>query len=103
MKISKILILLLISKIYVQDIPSMEYNEWVVLQNNNIWIGYSEYKNFPWVKSKIIINSNIDKIANILKDQSNYKKIFDRVIISEVFDDVVYIFALSSDGFNKII
>ena len=74
-----------------QDIPPIDFNKWEVLQDNNIWIGYSDYNDFPWVRSKTIIDYNINKIANILKNQSNYKNIFDRVIISEVINDVVYI------------
>ena len=74
-----------------QDIPPIDFNKWEVLQDNNIWIGYSDYNDFPWVKSKTIIDYNINKIANILKNQSNYKNIFDRVIISEVLNEVVYI------------
>ena len=87
----KYIIILLINIVYMQKIPPIQYNEWTVIQNNNIWIGYSDYNNFPWVKSKIILDFNINKIANILKDQSNYRNIFERVILSEVIDDVVYI------------
>ena len=52
-------------------IPPKDYNEWIVLQNNDIWIGYTE-TNFPWCQSKMIFNNSIEEIT-ITQTNSKFK------------------------------
>ena len=75
-----------------QIIPPYQFSDWEVLQDEEIWVGWSNYKGFNWGKAKLIFNSSIDEISAILENRKNYTNIFKRMIKCEENDDgVVYI------------
>ena len=75
-----------------QTIPPYEYSDWEVLQDKDIWVGWSNYKEFNWGKAKITFDYSMGQISSILEDHKNYTKIFKRITKSEVNEDgVVYV------------
>ena len=72
-------------------IPSKDYNEWIVLQNNGIWIGYAE-TDYPWCQTKMRFDNSIDEILAIVEDVNNYYQIFDSIVYSILDEnDIVHV------------
>ena len=77
---------------FTQTIPSYEYSDWNVLQDQDIWIGWTNYKDFDWGKARITFDYSSDQVSSVLDDHANYTNIFKRMIKCEVNKDgVVYI------------
>ena len=75
-----------------QVIPPNDHQNWNVLQDDQIWVGWTDYSGFPWGKSKAVLPFSLEEIARILEDKGNYSEVFERVTIShELGDNVVYI------------
>lgn len=73
------------------EIPSKDYNDWIVLQNNDIWIGYTE-TDYPWCKTKMIFNNSVDEILAIVEDVNNYYIFFDSIVYSTLDEnDIVHV------------
>ncbi len=90
--INKIIFFIIFNLGFMQIIPNYEHKEWEILVNNDIWIGWTDYKKFDWVRSKIILNNSIDDVLSVLDDHKNYKKTFEKIIKCEVNgDNYVYI------------
>jgi len=63
------------------EMPSKEFDQWNLLQDDEIWIGYVE-TNFPWCKASISLPYTLDEILLIVEDVAGYKKILDSVVYS---------------------
>ena len=63
------------------EMPSKEFDQWNLLQDDEIWIGYVE-TNFPWCKASITLPYTLDEILLIVEDVAGYKKILDSVVYS---------------------
>jgi len=73
------------------SIPPHSYNDWEILQDNKIWVGYTQ-TDFTWCKSSSIFNYSIDEILEIVEDIENYYVIFDSIVSSSKNkDDVIHI------------
>ena len=87
-----ILYCLCLSSVLGQDIPNIEYSNWKVLQDDEVWVGWSSYKNYNWGKAKITFKSSIDQVASVLENRQEYTNIFKRMTKCEENDEgVVYI------------
>ena len=62
-----------------QDSPNIEYSNWKVLQDGEVWVGWSSYKNYNWGKAKITFKSSIDQVASVLENRQEYTNIFKRM------------------------
>ncbi len=90
--INKIIFFIIINISFMQVIPNYEHKEWEILVNNDIWIGWTDYKKFDWVRSKITLNNSIDDVLSVLDDHKNYQNTFEKIIKCEVnSDNYVYI------------
>ena len=68
--------------------------DWVVMQENPIWIGYQYSDDLPWVRSMAILPYSIDEISLIVGDFNIYSEIFTRIITSKIIDvekNIVYL------------
>ena len=63
------------------EMPSKEFDQWNLLQDDEIWIGYVE-TDFPWCKASITLPYTLDEILLIVEDVAGYKKILDSVVYS---------------------
>ena len=89
----KIYILILFSFLYSEiEIPDSNLDEWFVLNDEKVWVGYKNYKGFPWCRSITTLPFSIDKIVPIVDNFENYKNIFVRINDSKkIADDIVYL------------
>ena len=69
-------------------IPSDNYDDWNIIQDDEIRIEYS-WLDLPWCKAQISLNYSAEEILEIVEDVNNYYKIFDSVIKSKEFDENV--------------
>ena len=63
------------------QMPTKYYDDWTILQDYDIWIGYTEL-DFPWCKASFEIPYSIDEILTIIEDVNEYSNILDSVIYS---------------------
>ena len=63
------------------EMPSKEFDQWNLLQDDEIWIGYVQ-TDFPWCKASISLPHTLDEILLIVEDVAGYKKILDSVVYS---------------------
>ena len=78
----KLLLISLLLSISVSDIPPKDYKDWIMIQNKEIWIGYTK-TNFPWCKAKRIFNNTIDEILPIIENVNDYYKVLDSLVYSK--------------------
>ena len=75
-------------------LPSSEQDNWTVLQDTHMWIGYKYSDDLPWVRSVDILPYSVDEISFIVGDFNIYSDIFTRIITSKVIDvtqNIVYL------------
>jgi len=82
-----LLINLLFISIALASIPTIDYNEWIPLQNwispgypgeGDVSIAYTE-KDFTWCFSMSTFNTKMDDLLDIIEDVDNYYKTFDSI------------------------
>ena len=63
------------------QMPLKEFSDWNILQDDEIWVGYTQ-RDFPWCKSSIILPYSLDAILLIIENVDDYHKILDSVMYS---------------------
>ena len=93
MKLFFIHFLILLNFFYgLEQIPSSSYTDWEILQNDNIWIGWTEYNESHWCKAKITLQAPVKDISTIIEDKANYPNVFKRVESAKIItDEIVHI------------
>ena len=77
-----ILILLIISygiSIERINLPIDEFTNWIVLNEDETWIGWIQFDKYPICKAERHLHHNINLISNAIEDKQNYPQIFDRI------------------------
>jgi len=77
----KLLLISIFLSILLSDIPSKDHKEWKIIQDEKIWIGYTE-TDYPWCKTKSVFNNTIEEILPLIENVNNYYKIFDSLTYS---------------------
>ena len=75
-------------------LPLSGKDDWTVMQDTHIWIGYKYSDDLPWVRSIAILPYSIDEISLIVGDFNIYSDIFTRIITSKIIDvekNIVYL------------
>ena len=73
------------------QIPSKEFDDWNVLQDADIWIGYIE-RDYPWCKASSYLSYPVDQILVVIENINEYSKILDSVAFSKKDDnDIAHI------------
>ena len=91
--VSKILIFLILismafSSIKAFDITSFEsIDNWIVLQNNATWIGWTNHSGFPVCQTRANLPYPMKRISNIIEDIENYPNVFKRITTAKKLDD----------------
>ena len=68
--------------------------DWNILEENAVWIGWINDGGFPWCKAKSVIQAPLKSIMEILEDQANYPKVFERVESTVILGDGVVLVSL---------
>ena len=53
-------------------LPSKSLENWEILKNNKIWIGWKHSSNFDWCRAISIIEAPIQDVRKIIEDKGNY-------------------------------
>ena len=86
-----LLIKLIISGCLISQMPLKDFEDWNILQDTDIQIGYVE-KKFPWCKASIDLPYTLNEILVVIENVNDYKKMLDSVIYSTKNDnDVAHI------------
>ena len=72
--------------------PLHHVENWKVLQDKEIWIGWAEEGGIPWCKAQTTFPFAMDKIAEILEDKTNYPNVFKRIETTTILEpEIVHI------------
>ena len=72
--------------------PLHNVENWNVLQDKKIWIGWAEEGDVPWCKAQTTFPFSMDKIAEILEDKANYPNVFKRIETTTMLEpEIVHI------------
>ena len=92
MKFISSIVILTLSLSSAKIIPPNDHQNWNVLQDDQIWVGWTDYSGFQWGKSRTTLPFSLQNIANLLEDKGNYTEVFKRVTVSQVLEEnVVYL------------
>ena len=73
-------------------LPSADHSNWNIIQNDEIWIGWTNYGDLQWCRAKSTLNAPIGKISPIIEDKANYPAVFKRVeSVTIITDEIVHI------------
>tara|TARA_B100000945_G_scaffold267064_1_gene227057 strand:+ start:1754 stop:2344 length:591 start_codon:yes stop_codon:yes gene_type:complete len=76
----------------IQILLSQNIDEWNILEEGSVWVGWKYENNFPICMSKKSINAPMNAIIDILENLGSYDQVFDRVELSLLLDSsIVYI------------
>ena len=75
-----------------RSIPPIEYSDWTVLKDNNIFVGWTSSGGYYWCRSRCVINYDIETISSTLENYERYPQIFKRVTeAKEIESNVVHV------------
>ena len=73
-------------------LPPVDHSNWNIIQNDEIWIGWTDYGDLQWCCAKLTLNAPIEKISTIIEDKENYPEVFKRVeSVTIITDEIVHI------------
>ena len=55
-------------------LPPTAHVEWNIIQNDEIWIGWTDYEDLQWCRAKSTLYAPIEKISTIIEDKANPEK-----------------------------
>ena len=74
------------------NFPPDNLENWGILKDDNIWIGWQHAGEFDWCRTKSILNAPITDIRKVIEDKANYPNVFKRVEAATIItDEIVYI------------
>ncbi len=74
------------------NIVPQNLNDWTVLQESDVWVGWTKKDNVQWCKAEKILPFNMKKIADIIENKVNYPNVFKRIEETIVLSkDIVHI------------
>ena len=93
LKIFFIYFLLILNLLFsLEQIPPSSYTDWEILQDDHIWIGWTEYNESQWCKANLILHSPMENISTIIENKANYPNVFKRVESTTIItDEIVHI------------
>ena len=73
-------------------LPPADNSSWNIIQNDEIWIGWTDYGDLQWCRANSTLNAPIEKISTIIEDKANYPAVFKRVeSVTIITDEIVHI------------
>ena len=73
-------------------LPSDSLENWEILKEDKIWIGWKNTGGFDWCRAKSTLEAPIADIRRIIEDKENYPNIFKRIETTQIItDEIVYI------------
>jgi hypothetical protein len=73
-------------------LPPDNFENWEIIKDDEIWIGWKNIDEFDWCRTKAILDAPIADIRRIIEDKANYPNVFKRVESAIIItDEIVYI------------
>ena len=73
-------------------LPPDNLENWEILQDGKIWIGWEHSGEFDWCRAKATLDAPISDIRKIIEDKKNYPNIFKRIETTKIItDEIVYL------------
>ena len=73
-------------------LPPTDHVEWNIIQNDEIWIGCTDYGDLQWCRAKSTLQAPIESISTIIENKANYPAVFKRVeSVTIITDEIVHI------------
>ncbi len=73
-------------------LPPADHSNWNIIQNDEIWIGWTDYGDLQWCRAKTTLQAPIEIISAIIEDKANYPAVFKRVeSVTIITDEIVHI------------
>ena len=73
-------------------LPPDNLENWEILKDEKIWIGWQHTDGFDWCRVKAKLDAPITDIKKIIEDKENYPNIFKRIETTQIItDEIVYI------------
>ena len=73
-------------------LPPKNLENWEILKDDKIWIGWKHASEIDWCRSKSILDAPVTEIRKIIEDKGNYPNIFKRIETTQIItDEIVYI------------
>ncbi len=74
------------------NIVPQNLNDWTILQESDVWVGWTKKDNVQWCKAEKILPFNMKKIADIVENKANYPNVFKRIEKTMILSkDIVHI------------
>ena len=74
------------------SIPPVEYNDWTVLKDDDIFVGWTSSDNYYWCRSRCVLSYDIATISSALENYESYPELFERVTAAkEINSNVVHV------------
>ena len=70
-------------------LPPTDHVEWNIIQNDEIWIGCTDYGDLQWCRAKSTLIVPMEKISTIIEDKANYPAVFKRVESATIITDKI--------------
>ena len=84
--------LFIVSLSFAIEIPLNVYTNWESLQTRAVVIEWQEYDGFPFCKATKIVSATMEELTQLLENNANYYKIFDRIEYSKLLTpEIVHI------------
>ena len=68
-------------------IPDQNYDKWITLNNDDIWVGWTTYNSTEWCWAKFTLPNSANEISTIIENKINYPKVFKRVESVDIIND----------------
>jgi len=73
-------------------LPPGDLENWEILHDEKIWVGWKHSEGIDWCRSKSILEAPISDIRKIVEDKGNYPKIIKSIESTQIIsDEIVYI------------
>ena len=73
-------------------LPPVDHSNWNIIQNDEIWISWTDYGDLQWCRAKSTLNAPMETISTIIEDKANYPAVFKRVeSVTIITDEIVHI------------
>ena len=72
--------------------PPATHTSWNIIQNDEFWIGWTNYGDSQWCRAKSTLQAPIESISTIIENKANYPAVFKRVeSVTLITDEIVHI------------
>ena len=73
-------------------LPDSSTNNWQVLHEDKIWVGWINEQGIDWCRTKAILDAPILKVKELIENKADYPKVFKRIEKTKIInDEIVYI------------